>query len=174
MSASQGIKFVNLRWRLEDLMCSVHHILCMPDGDVCHGWNFGNTAGVPKVLGGLLRRGLQTTIRASNQGPLRAFSSFVGLFLTALNKTFPYGASLPLEFGAFGLTFFRTALDKSFVDLFRFSLCSRYGASLQDYRGLHSKRALETLWSQNVHCGPKLFCWGPNLQTKLQHTKLHP
>ena len=107
--------------------------------------------------------------KGSNLGPPFASSSFADLFLrTALNKTFVdlFGSSLwglP-SLGAFGFTFFGSTLDKSFVGLF---MGPHYGASLQvqDYRGLHSKR-VETLGSQNVHWGPKPFCWGPKCDPK--------
>ena len=67
-----------------------------------HGWNFGNTIGVPNVIGeppleraskrswgppseeASFGGGLQTTIRASNQGPSCASSSFVDFFLDRL------------------------------------------------------------------------------------------
>ena len=66
---------------------------------VRHWWNFGNTIGVPNVIrappleGALVLAshygGLRTAIRASNQGPPCASSSFVDLFFwTTLDITF--------------------------------------------------------------------------------------
>ena len=114
-----------------------------------HGWTFRNTIGVPYVLGGLLWKGPPAFLggllwrgppnytKGLWPGPPRASPSF---FRIALDKSLVdlfgprYGASLCLEL--FDWLFWAPP----WIHLLLAFLGPCFGASLQHYRGLLSKR----------------------------------
>ena len=120
------------------------------------GGSFGGD--LPTVLGGLLWRGLQTflgaflggglqtTIRASNQGRQCASSCFVGLF--------------------------RTALDKSFVDIFLVLAMGLCGLP-SGLQGPPFQKGLRDIGVQKCSLGSQTFLLGSKVGPQ-KHTNLHP
>ena len=75
------------------------------------------------------------------------------------NKGLRLGASMRLDL--FGWPFFRTTMDKYFVDLFLLAIEPPFRIT-----GAFLPKVPQALGSQNAHWGPKLFHWGPKWDPK--------